>query len=390
MTINRSSNPNLIYTQAAFAQMMEHLAANSVVALDTESDSLFSYYPKVCLIQVSTYAEDSNDPDKVVDYLIDPLRFTELEPLGKLLADPAYTIIIHAAENDIYLLQREYDFSVANLFDTQLAARILGWPRAGLAAILEEQFGVVSNKKMQRTNWGKRPLTPEQIAYAQMDTHYLPALRERQLAELRERDRLEEAEEAFAMLTKIDYRERVAAERSVWQLKEARSIPTSQTGVLEALWLWREQEAQNQDRPPFKIVSNQALIDLAQKQPTSLNKLQEIRSLSPSEIQRYGMAILRAIREGKSRPLPAAPEVTPRYEHWLDKSTLDRFDALRNWRSKTAAERGVAPEIVFSNDILLEVAKRQPRTMEELREIEAIGPWKAKTYGEDLLRLSRK
>lgn len=387
MTANRSSNPNLIYTQPAFAQMMEHLWTTKLVALDTESDSLFSYYPKICLIQISTSSLDEDNSERVVDYLIDPLRFDALQPLGQLLADPTCLAIIHAAENDIYLLQREFDFSVAKLFDTQLAARILGWPRAGLAAILEDQFGVVSNKKMQRTNWGKRPLTPEQIAYAQMDTHYLPALRERQIRELQERDRWEEALEAFGQLTATDYRARVAAERSVWQMKEARSIPHAQTGVLESVWLWREHEAQHQDRPPFKIVSNQVLVDLVQRQPSSLNQLHELRSLSPSEIQRYGAMILQAVREGKTRPLPPLPESTPRYEQWLDKAVLERFDTLRHWRSNTAANRGVAPEIVFTNEVLLEIAKRQPRTVEELQTIEAIGPWKAKTYGPDLLRL---
>lgn len=390
MTANRSSNPNLIYTQVAFAQMMDHLWINKLLALDTESDSLFSYYPKVCLIQISTYAGDAADSQAVTDYLVDPLRFSELAPLGQLLADAGNTVIIHAAENDIYLLQREFDFGVANLFDTQLAARILGWPRAGLAAILEEQFGVVSNKKMQRTNWGKRPLTPEQIAYAQMDTHYLLTLRERQIQELHERDRWEEAQEAFAQLTAIDYRARVAAERSIWQMKEARTAPHAQLGVLESLWHWREQEAQHQDRPPFKILHNQVLVDLAQRQPTSLNQLHEMRTLSASEIQRYGNVLLQAIHQGKSRPIPALPETTPRYEQWLDKAVLDRFDSLRNWRSKTAAARGVAPEIVLTNEILLEVAKRQPKTLEELLEIEAIGPWKAKTYGPDLLRLVKR
>lgn len=389
MIANRSSNPTLIYTQAAFAQMMEQLWSRKTVALDTESDSLFSYYPKVCLIQVSTYANGDHDANAVIDYLIDPLRFTELGPLGQLLADPSCTTIMHAAENDIFLLQREFDFSVANLFDTQLAARILGWPRAGLAAILEEQFGVVSNKKMQRTNWGKRPLTPEQIAYAQMDTHYLLALRERQIHELHERERWEEAQEAFEQLKATDYRARVAAERSIWQMKESRLVPHAQMGVLEAIWAWREQEAQNQDRPPFKVVNNQVLIDLALKQPTSLTQLHEIHSLSPSEIQRYGNALLQAIREGKTRPIPPLPESAPRYEQFLEKATIERFDALRTWRSKTAAARGVAPEIVLTNEVLLEIAKRQPRTLEDLQQIEAIGPWKAKTYGPELLRLAR-
>jgi ribonuclease D len=390
MTANRTSNPTLIYTQPAFAQMMEVLWERKVVALDTESDSLFSYYPKVCLIQISTFAGEQNDVNEIVDYLIDPLRFTELEPLGKLLADPGCTVIMHAADNDIFLLQREFNFTVAKLFDTQLAARILGWPRAGLAAILEEHFGVVSNKRMQRTNWGKRPLTPEQIAYAQMDTHYLLALRQRQIQELHERERWEEALEAFEQLTTTDFRARVASERTIWQMKETRTVPHALMGVLESLWMWREQEAQKQDRPPFKIVNNQVLIDLAHKQPTSLTQLHEIHALSPSEIHRYGSALLHAVASGKARPLPALPEASPRLEQWLDKATMDRYDALRNWRSKTAATRGVAPEIVLNNEVLLEVAKRQPRTLEELREIDAIGPWKAKTYGADLLRLARR
>src|SRR5688500_5694863 len=110
MTANRSSNPNLIYTQSAFAQMMDELWTRKLVALDTESDSLFSYYPKVCLIQISTYAGPEQDPNAVVDFLIDPLRFTDLAPLGEVLADAGTTVIMHAAENDIYLLQREFNF----------------------------------------------------------------------------------------------------------------------------------------------------------------------------------------------------------------------------------------------------------------------------------------
>ena len=167
-------------------------------------------------------------------------------------------------------------------------------------------------------------------------------------------------------------------------------MPHSHTGVLEALWLWREQEAQNQDRPPFKIVNNPALINLALRQPTTVTQLAQIQGLGPSEIQRYGGALLQAIREGKKRPPPTPPEPTQRLEQWLDRPTLDRYDALRQWRSKTAASRGVMPEIVLTNDVLLEIAKRQPRTLEELREIDAIGPWKPKTYGPDLLRLAQR
>jgi ribonuclease D len=390
MDPRRNGSPILVHDAAAFDAMLAHLWERKLFALDTESDSLFSYYPKVCLIQVTTYTESAAAPDAVTDYLVDPLRFSALAPLGDLLANPACEVILHAAENDILLLQRDHGFRFARLFDTQLAARILGWQGVGLAAILEERFGVVSDKRMQRTNWGKRPLTPEQISYAQMDTHYLPALRRLQLEELRARDRWEEAQDAFAQLTQIDYHTRPANERTFWQMKETRAVPLEQTGVLEALWLWREQEAQRQDRPPFKIVNNQALAALAVAQPETAGELAGVRGLSSAEARRYGTALLRAIRDGKRRPQPQLPEPSLRPELLLDRPGQERYDALRRWRARVAEARGVAPDIVLTNDLLLEIVRAAPATLEELRQIDGIGPWKANTYGPDVLKLIRR
>ncbi len=382
-----SSGPVLVYTAALFADMLNHLWERKLVALDTESDSLFSYYPKVCLIQISTYTDPAVDTTAITDYLIDPLRFDRIGDLGALLAAPDCQVLMHAAENDILQLQREYGFTFNAIFDTQLAARILGWERAGLAAILEEKFGVVSDKRMQRTNWGKRPLTPEQIAYAQMDTHYLPALAKLQTQELHERDRWEEAQEAFAQLAALDYQARPAHERSVWSMRETRSVALDQTGVLEALWLWREQEAQRQDRPPFKILNNQVLVDLAQTQPATPAELAAIRGLGPAEQRRYGSALLKTLEEGKQRPLPPLPEPNLRPEQFLDRQSLARFDVLRRWRAQVSEARGVAPDIVLTNDVLLEIVKRLPRTPDDLTRIDGIGPWKARTYGPEIVQL---
>lgn len=387
MNLRPNSGPVLVYTDAAFADMLARLWERKLVALDTESDSLFSYYPKVCLIQISTYADAQADPTMVTDYLLDPLRFNQVGDLDVLLAGPDCQVVMHAAENDILQLQREYGFTFNAIFDTQLAARILGWERAGLAAILEEKFGVVSDKRMQRTNWGKRPLTPEQIAYAQMDTHYLPALAALQTAELHARDRWEEAQEAFAQLAALDYHARPNHERSFWSMKETRSVPLERTGVLESLWLWREKEAQSQDRPPFKIMNNQVLVELAQTQPRTPAELQNVHGLGAVEARRYGPALLTAITEGRQRPLPELPEPTLRPEQLLDRQMLACYDALRGWRAKVAENRGVAPDIVFTNDVLLEIVKRLPRTPDDLLQIDAIGPWKARTYGPEVVRL---
>ena len=355
MSNHRISSPSLVYHRAGFAAMLAHLADQPLVALDTESDSLFSYYPKVCLIQVTTYTETYTESDAagrtddnpaVTDYLIDPLRYNELDGLRDLLADPQRQVILHAAENDILLLQRAFGFTFPNLFDTQLAARILGWKRAGLAAILEDQ--------------------------------------------LHARGRWEEAQEAFAQLSTLDYVARPANSRDFWQMKETRRVPLAITGVLEALWLWREQEAQRQDRPPFKVVSNAALVELAERRPATLAQLHEVRALSVSEIQRYGSAILAALAEGKQRPLPPLPEPTLRPEQILDRPTLERYDALRRWSGDVADARGVAPDIILTNEVLLTIAKQQPRSPEELARIAGLGPWKLRTYGPDLLRIAAR
>lgn len=380
--------PALIYTQSMLARVLTSLQGHRIIALDTESDSLFSYYPKVCLIQLSAYADPEHpDPAAVVDYLLDPLRLEQLDGLGELLADPDVEVIIHAAENDIYILQRDFGFTFNHIFDTQLAARILGWKQVGLARILEQEFGLVSNKRMQRTNWGKRPLTPQQIAYAQMDTHYLPALREIQIERLQEMGRWEEAQEAFSMLTRLDYYARPNNERTFWSMKAARSVPKEDLSVLAALWTWREEEAKRQDRPPFKIMRDEVLVRIAAERPTDGDALARTAGLSDYQLRRYGKAIIDAVEQGQNNPQPAPPKHVPRPEQLADRPTLARYDALRRWRSRVARQRGVNTDIVFNNATLLTIAQRQPHSVDDLLGIPEIGPWKAKTYGPDILSL---
>ena len=390
MSTDRLREPVLVDNEAAFHQMIATLDGRRQVAVDTESDSLFSYYPKVCLLQVTVHAEDDGDTNHVVDYLVDTLRYPALELLGRVLAQSGSEVVMHAAENDLLLLQREFGFSISHVFDTQLAARILGWPQVGLAVILDKCFGVVSDKSMQRTNWSKRPLTPEQIAYAQTDTHYLFALQQKLVEELKTAGRWEEAQEAFTLLVQTDYSEKEPPERTMWQMKETRDVPREHTGVLEALWQWREAAAQRRNIPPFKILRNQALAQLAELQPASEGELAQASALGKADIQRYGRQILQAIAEGLLRPLPDLPEPTLRLEQTLDRKVLTRYDSLRRWRTRTAEARNVAPDIVMANGALLEIAKRCPRTPSELQEIHEIGPWKAKTYGQAILEIVAK
>lgn len=381
--------PLLVNNQASFAQMIAHLRTQPLIGLDTESNSLFRYYPHVCLIQITAYVDSrQSDAESTVDYLLDPLALKNISALAPILSDPATEVIMHAAENDIIILQRDFGFQFSNVFDTQLAARILGWKQVGLAAILQELFGVTSDKNMQRTDWGQRPLNQKQIAYAQIDTRFLPALRLRLIAELQKTDHWEEAMEAFALLRQVSYQE--PAPRTFWHMKHTREVPTAATNVLEALWLWRESEAQRRDWPPFKIMTDAQLAQLATTQPTAIDMLAHMHGFGPKVAKQYGYQLLETIYQGRQRPLPEPPEAILRPEQLVPKAVQNRFEALRHWRTAVAEKRGVQPDIVFTNSTLLAIAQLEPKVEEDLLVIPEIGPWKARTYGPAILATLKK
>lgn len=377
-----TAKPNLIDTAASFDKMLGVLADAPRIALDTEADSLFHYWPKVCLIQLSAAAGAN---DSTIDFLVDPLRVENLEPLGSMLN--AIEVVMHAAENDALLLVREFDFCIPRIFDTQLAARILGWPRVGLAAILEEKFGVISDKRQQRTDWSRRPLTPQQITYAALDTHHLLPLREMQIDELKAKGRWEEALDAFAQLALIGEDAQPMEARMFWDMKGVRDVPREQHGLLSALWEWREAEAQRRDVPPFKIANDSVLMALADQAPVNSAALKQVHGLGDYVLSRYGDALLRVIREGRERRLPAYPPYRGRPENMLDDAQRARFDALRAWRTKVAEQRGVTLDIVLNSATLIEIAKLNPRNVDEMVGIAGMTPWKRGAYGDDILRV---
>ncbi len=241
----RLSPPVLVDSPRAFRGMLEVLAGEPMLALDTESNSLYRYYYRVCLIQISTLT---------ADYLVDPLRLSDLAPLGRLLADPAVEKVFHAAENDVLMLKRDFGFSFANLFDTMLAARILGWPQVSLAALLAQHFDVRLDKRTQLTDWGRRPLTPAQLSYARLDSHFLLPLRDLLLTELQSRKRWREAQEVFAALPSVVYVEKPFDPDGFWRIRGARDLNQGELAILRELYLWRDEQARKLDRPPFKVI----------------------------------------------------------------------------------------------------------------------------------------
>ncbi len=367
------STPILIDTDRGLASAIAAFADQPRLAVDTESNSLHAYRERVCLIQVSTCS---------ADYLIDPLAVRDLAGLWRLFEDPTTEKVFHAAEYDLLCLRRDYGVRVANLFDTRVASRTLGRRQAGLGELLAEEFGIHLDKRLQRANWGQRPLPPALLEYASLDTHYLLPLRDRLAAELHRLGRWQEAAEEFERLTRIQPRANGFDPQGFWKIASARHLPPQQAAVLQALYLLREEHARHSDRPPFKVLSDATLLAIAQTQPRTLQELQRIPSMTPGQVQRYGRDILAAVARGLHSEPPCPPRLLP-----ADDATLARYEALRAWRKRKADLRQVESDVILPRDILWDIAASPPRTLPELEAVMEPLRWRAQTYGPEILRL---
>lgn len=264
-------NPVLvIQNQSDFSELIEKLEQEAHISVDTESNSFYAYYNRICLIQISTGAQD---------YIIDPLALGDISALGSIFANDSIEKIFHAASNDIAGLKRDFKFSVANIFDTAIAAKILGCNQLGLAKILFEHFGISLNKKWQRHDWGRRPLRQEQLEYARYDTHYLIPLRHRQAAELWEKDLWASAKEAFEKTCDQHFQAKPFRPGDFLHICGAQSLDMAGKRVLKALYLYREHEARRRDRAPFRILTNDTLLRLAHQRPKNVQDFAKIKGI---------------------------------------------------------------------------------------------------------------
>ncbi|MGI8554397.1 MAG: ribonuclease D [Dehalococcoidia bacterium] len=366
----------LIDSLEGLRQLSRELAGVSRIGVDTEANSFYAYRERTCLIQISTRDED---------YLVDPLAVSDLRPLRSPFADSAVTKIYHAADNDVAALKRDFNLETRSLFDTMLSARILGLPKCGLADLLRDFFQVTADKRLQRYNWGERPLDRAAIAYATMDTHYLRPLCDILGSRLSEAGRLDEANEEFTRLERSTATPRVFDPQSFWRLKGVYDLQPAQQATAREVYIWRDRKAEASNRPPFRIMPDSLLLRLSIEQPRKPRELEAVPGMSPIIARRYERELNEVIRRSSFLKPPVPPVPAEREDE-----VLARYEALRTWRRQVAIARGVEPDVVVSNAALSALAHAVPRTDLELQALDILGPWKLKAYGPAMLAVLQR
>ncbi len=360
----------LITRPERYQAMIRHLSQQESIAIDTESNSLFAYQERVCLIQMSTIERD---------FLLDPFAFDHLKELGELMADPRVEKIFHAGDYDISTLKRDYGFTFNNVFDTMLAATALGESNLGLGTLLEKFFGIQLLKKYQRANWGERPLKEEMLSYAQADSHFLIPLRDFMVPQLEKTGWLDLTREDSNAMAKIMPAMKPHC-ADVWRVKNARDLNPQEMSLLEKLFQHRENLAEMRDRPPFKIFGDNTLVDIAQAMPHSMGQLQQLNVLSPQQIKRYGIGLLNVIQRWLEDP---GKLYRPSAQRMSDE-VYERYEAIMDLRKTIAHREDVASNLILPRDIVEKLANHNFNTLEELKDLMADYPLRFKRYGEQL------
>ena len=362
----------------AASRLLETLAPAKEIAIDTEGASFHRFVDRIYLLQLSTRGTSA---------IIDPLTVGagDLAPLGRLLEDRGVEVVLHDADYDLRLLHSDYGWHPTTIFDTRVAAQLLGIRAFGLAALLERYFGVKLDKKHQRADWSMRPLASDMLEYAAQDTLYLLDLRDRMRDELRAKERLAWASEEFARLEGTRWDDQDPADAFL-KIKGARDLTRRELAVLRELVPWRDGVARDLDRATFRVAGNEQLLDLARTQPTSRDALGRIKGLSRGMLEHRAREILEAVERGRAVPEADLPRF-PRAPRWDRDPQFDaRVSALKTARDQVATQLDLDPGVLASRERLEAVARKNPASPAELAEVPELRNWQKAVLGPAFIR----
>jgi ribonuclease D len=366
---DRTNAPSFVYldTVPAVEQLTARIAGVRELALDTEGASFHRFVDRIYLLQLST---------RDTHAVIDPLPIGQPAGLGRLLEDPAVEVVFHDADYDLRLLEQDYGWKIKHIFDTRIAAQLLGYTAFGLAALLERFFGVKLDKKHQRADWSMRPLTADMLDYAAQDTRYLLELKDRMSAELERMGRMAWAREEFALLEGTRWADEEPG-MGFLRLKGARDLNRRELAVLRELAPWRDAVAKQMDRATFRVLGNEQLLEVSRAQPRTRDALAKIKGMPRGILEQRGAELLDAVTRALDVPEAELPRF-PKAARWDRDPDFDaRVSALKTARDEAAKRLSLDPGVLCSRDRMEAVARRNPATVDELMEVTELRRWQA-------------
>ncbi len=367
----------LISDTASLPELGEGLAGESRVAIDLEAAGFHRYSDRVCLVQVT-----SGDQNFVVDTLaVDPS-----DVLRNSLEGSDVTVLLHGGDYDLRLLDRDLDLHPVKLFDTQTAAALVGEPSLGLATLLKKYLDVHVSKKYQRADWAKRPIPDEMLDYAASDTRHLHELADLLIERLEALGRRAWVEEESILMEALRWNNDGDVD-PVTKIKGLRDFELREVALLREAWLWRDEVARARDRAPFRVAGDPALLEVVRERPRDVSALGRISGVSPQLAERSGKELLDRLEQtdrlddsklvgyprGPSGPRRPTPEVE------------DIANRLKTIRNETAEALGIARGVLMSNTVILEIARVQPSSVDELEAITGVRHWQAETMADRIL-----
>jgi ribonuclease D len=367
--------PVYLDTSATVDAFLTSIANARILALDTEGASFHRFVDRIYLLQLSTREQSA---------IIDPMPIGTPALLGKLLEDRDVEVVFHDADYDLRLLQQDYRWHVRNIFDTRIAAQLLGLRAFGLAALLERYFGVKLDKKHQRADWSMRPLPQGMLDYAAQDTIHLLELRDRLKHDLEHAGRWDWAREEFSLLEGTKWGEDDSA-NAFLRIKGARDLTRRELAVLRELVPWRDAIARQLDRATFRVVGNEQLLDIARQQPATRDVLATIKGMPRALLESRGQEVLDAVSRGLAVPDSDLPRF-PKAARWDRDPDFDvRVSALKTVRDEAATRLDLDPGVLCSRDRLEAVARKNPTNRDALETVVELRQWQRAALGESFL-----
>lgn len=339
--------------QPELDSLCDHLERQDELALDSEADNLHHFETRLCLLQLRF--DDST-------YLLDVLADLHLERFWAILATKH--LVMHGSDFDLRLFQEFCGFKAKSLFDSMLAAQLLGIKHIGLAALLEENFGVIIPKDSQKSDWTQRPLTEKMLTYAATDVLYLFDLRDKLMARIRElgrEDWLRQRCDSQIQIARSGFPE---GDENSWRIARSDRLDDRGQAAVYELWHWRQNLAKRLDRPPFKVLGSDYILSLAEA--VSEDNWEYVFENLPMGIRRRArQGLMDAVKRGATRDPSTLPKRPPRQERRapLSQAELDRQDAIKDFRNKVAHELGMDPTLIATRSQVARLA-RDPRDTE--------------------------